>query len=403
VANLIMIIKFGANLNSFSPGVTQNSESKLITIINLENSFSPPEVWRAGSFARLRWYETPRVRATTNNTTTQRWQDLAVGKVVKVGTTNYVKVADDQWLAMENPLCNDPVLLYPGSSKSFSYTGAAQSYTFYQNCQYRVELWGASGAQNYTDTRGKAGYVSGKIVLTDTHDIYLFIGQNNNRTSWDCSDTPSVQSSVFNGTTSGSCASGGGASDLRFFQLRPNENELLWYSDTGLNSRLIVASGSGGAIYNVKAGDGGGLIGYIPSNSTTAPANQTSMFFGIGTGHTTKGGGGWYGGANGEARNSGGGSSYISGHTGCVAIAEGSTTNPRAVRKAGCTTGTTDNECSIHYSGITFTDTVMIDGAGYAWTNVKGALQAMPNPAGGYYASGVGHTGNGAARITRLN
>ena len=44
----------------------------------------------------------------------------------------------------------------------------------------------------------------------------------------------------------------------------------------------------------------------------------------------------------------------------------------------------------------------MIDGAGYKWTNTKQGLQQMPNPNGGYYASGVGHSGNGAARITYL-
>ena len=44
----------------------------------------------------------------------------------------------------------------------------------------------------------------------------------------------------------------------------------------------------------------------------------------------------------------------------------------------------------------------MIDGAGYSWTNTKGSLQAMPNPSGGNYASGVGHSGNGYARITYL-
>ena len=94
-----------------------------------------------------------------------------------------------------------------------------------------------------------------------------------------------------------------------------------------------------------------------------------------------------------------GGSSYISGHTGCVGVTSLSDTTP----KSGCTTGTTNNACSLSPTGLSFTDTVMIDGAGYSWTNVKGSLQQMPNPAGGYYASGVGHTGNGYARITRLN
>lgn len=63
-------------------------------------------------------------------------------------------------------------------------------------------------------------------------------------------------------------------------------------------------------------------------------------------------------------------------------------------------TGTSDNLYDINYCGKVFTDTVMIDGAGYSWTNTKGALEQMPNPNGGYYVSGVGHSGNGYARIT---
>lgn len=81
----------------------------------------------------------------------------------------------------------------------------------------------------------------------------------------------------------------------------------------------------------------------------------------------------------------GGGSSFISGHNGCDAIVE----------KTGAHTGQAK-----HYSGRVFTDTVMIDGAGYGWTNVKGGVQLMPNISGGNYANGVGHTGNGYAKIT---
>lgn len=56
------------------------------------------------------------------------------------------------------------------------------------------------------------------------------------------------------------------------------------------------------------------------------------------------------------------GSSYISGHTGCVAI----TSQVDQTPKSGCTTGTTDNSCSIHYSSKIFTNTLMIDGAVYS-------------------------------------
>ena len=115
------------------------------------------------------------------------------------------------------------------------------------------------------------------------------------------------------------------------------------------------------------------------------------------------GGSGFYGGGVASAQSTyygsgGGGSSYISGHTGCVAITSSTNQSP----KSGCSQGTTDNECSIRYSGLKFTNTKMIDGLGCSWTNVVGAQEQIPNPEGGYYDVGVGHTGNGYARITYL-
>ena len=62
--------------------------------------------------------------------------------------------------------------------------------------------------------------------------------------------------------------------------------------------------------------------------------------------------------------------------------------------------GTTDIECSKHYSGYVFSDTVMIDGAGYSWTTTKGSQVQMPKPDGTLYPLGQGHTGNGYAKIT---
>ena len=50
---------------------------------------------------------------------------------------------------------------------------------------------------------------------------------------------------------------------------------------------------------------------------------------------------------------------------------------------------------------ITFTNTLMIDGAGYKWTSSSaGSLEQMPNPQGGYYGLRGGHSGHGFARIT---
>lgn len=86
-----------------------------------------------------------------------------------------------------------------------------------------------------------------------------------------------------------------------------------------------------------------------------------------------------------------GGSSYISGHNGCNAIKESSTA------ASIVHTGQPN-----HYSGLVFTNTIMIDGAGYKWTTAKGAQTAMPKPAGGNYSLGSGHTGNGYAIISKL-
>ena len=76
-----------------------------------------------------------------------------------------------------------------------------------------------------------------------------------------------------------------------------------------------------------------------------------------------------------------GGSSFISGHTGSISYQNRNT--------SGCTesgyrpetyVGTTNNSCSlVTYNNRTyqFTDTVMIDGDGYSWTNVRGSRQCQ--------------------------
>lgn len=103
------------------------------------------------------------------------------------------------------------------------------------------------------------------------------------------------------------------------------------------------------------------------------------------------GGSGYYGGEtnNVSGKSAGaGGSSYISGHDGCDSIAEESTI------KNIIHTGQ-----SIHYSGVKFKDTIMIDGAGYEWTTEKGIYTKMEDPLGNYVD---GKAGNGYARITLL-
>ena len=188
----------------------------------------------------------------------------------------------------------------------------------------------------------------------------------------------------------------------------------------------MVAAGGGGGFISIqeggnasKGGAGGGLNGYDANNLSpfasaygyAMGATQTAGgicnpnynlthcrpgTFGSGgniidngAAHSG-GGGGYYGGAqSGHVDAAAGGSSFISGHNGCNAISS-SSTESNIVH-----TGHAN-----HYSGYKFTSTKMIDGNGYKWTNTKGSLEQMPNPSGGYYASGKGHSGNGYARIT---
>ena len=140
------------------------------------------------------------------------------------------------------------------------------------------------------------------------------------------------------------------------------------------------SSGSGGS---QTAGGSG-----YKSNYYGTSGSGTFGSGGYGNSHAGGGGGGYYGGGGG-ARDStydgsgGGGSSFISGHIGCDAIDSN-----------GVHTGQ-----SVHYSGYKFTNTIMIDGAGYNWTTVKGSYVGQIQPDG---TTTTGHSGNGYARITLI-
>ena len=112
------------------------------------------------------------------------------------------------------------------------------------------------------------------------------------------------------------------------------------------------------------------------------------------TGSACAGGGGGYWGGGASDFGSIGGSCYISGHPGCIAIASASSTSPS-------TSGSENSiERSTHYSGKVFRNTKMIDGTGHVWTTDIGGLELMPNPSGGSYGSGAGHSGNGCCIIS---
>ncbi len=286
--------------------------------------------------------------------------------------------------------------------QTFSYTFTGEERVFVTECsgKYKIELWGAGGStrSSNSDNAGKGSYTAGTINLAKDIALHIYVGEKSDYTSGNCySSNPNA---AYNGQTSGTCTSGGGATDIRLVGGN-------WNNPKSLRSRIMVAAGGGGAAYETgTGGSGGGLNGYTatgPSGGTAGNGGtQVSSSFGVGGIATSSGGGGYYGGAGGSASNGGGGSSYISGHTGCIAIASNQTTSPRKdINGNTCSTGTTDVVCSHHYSNYVFTNTVMVDGKGYSWSSVIGSKTNMPSPTGS--GNIEGNTGNGYAKITFIS
>jgi hypothetical protein len=102
----------------------------------------------------------------------------------------------------------------------------------------------------------------------------------------------------------------------------------------------------------------------------------------------------------------GGGSSFLSGMPGCVAINPAATNAPRTQDTQGDTSALNYNDAVFGNSltwndgdEIIFDNPSMVDGQGYEWnTGAKGsAVVNMPNRSGGTM---TGNTGPGYARIT---
>lgn len=266
--------------------------------------------------------------------------------------------------------------------------------------KYKIELWGASGGGSQTYAGGKGAYVSGEIHLTEGEKLYIYTGISGQVTS---------QAVAYNGggKPNGSAYYGGGATDVRTIGNA-------WNNVESLRSRIMVAAGGSGASTHdtstwwANGADAGGLTSYLGTGGTSATtyagtiATQTSGgignktspggtgSFGLGgNGYTTNGnaggGSGWYGGAG--SSHAGGlnssGSSYISGHSGCIGVNQDGTAASNANS----------------YTGKTFTNTKMVDGKGYEWTTKVGTT-LKGNPTFDLRDTEIGHSGDGYARIT---
>ncbi len=304
------------------------------------------------------------------------------------------------------------------------YTASSNYYEWIvpKSASYTIELWGAAGDINgpsvYPETVGKGGYTKGTIYLEKGTPLYFYVGFE----GW-----------TFNGGGAGE-STGGGATDVRL-------TKGTWSDFNSLKSRIMVAAGGGGGVYKNPSwstsnyegnspGDAGGLVGYDANynppygngNSLAgygysgygatqtaggAPGKQgadtitTTMTgqFGRGGyllinngGRSSGGGSGYYGGGHGTHPGgswpgAGGGSSFISGHKGCNAISASSTA-----------TNIVHTNQPNHYSGYVFTNTVMIDGRGYEWTDSKQGYVGIPDATSSNLMAG--NPSNGWARVT---
>lgn len=348
-------------------------------------------------------------RSTKSITSTSKNAITCTIRVEKISRTDY---AEDMCKYVE------------GTVWTFNYTGAEQEFTVPCDGEYKIELWGAQGNSpvSLRAVGGNGAYTSGNIKLNVEERLFFYVGQHKNAAISSSYNSGSTGGSRYEGgITEPSGQGGGGATDVR---LTSGE----WSNFNSLKSRIMIAAGGGGAnnyIYSSVGGAGGGISGYSGINNhypnyptNTVPTGGTQTSGGIatdngngGAGHIAFGGtfgiggsggtnwgsggaGGYYGGGGGGATggsvdSGAGGSSFISGHNGCDAITESSTE-----------TNIIHTGQPNHYSGLVFTDTVMVDGAGYKWTNVKGMHTGMPTHDG--TGTMTGNSGNGYAKLTYL-
>lgn len=245
---------------------------------------------------------------------------------------------------------------------------------------YSFECWGTSG---YGGTTG--AYTYGEIYIDKPTKFFLHIGHSG--------IAPSAYPAYGGGGPGQS--GGGGATDIRLAEGNYDNFD-------SLKSRIMVAGSGGGVDWGDQKGIGGTINGSASANfgmggtQTSGGAGSVKGGFGFGGGNGTRifgggspldgnggGGSGYFGGGN--SRNSvggggGGGSSYISGHPGCISITENSTLQEIFFK---------ETDQSFHYLGYIFKNTKMIDGN-----------SEMPSPTGGFHPRG--HSGNGFVRITLL-
>lgn len=308
-------------------------------------------------------------------------------KTLHCKMNNEIKKAAPVFVRMNNKIYDAGA----NAVMDFAYTGTAQAISLPRG-QYIIECWGAQGGyRSSSDYGGKGGYSVGTLTLTQSTDLYIYVGGAGNSSTTRLSNNSSIYEGGFNGGGHRyDYKGGGGATDVRI-------------GKDSLYARIIVAGGGGSdGATNKKGMYGGGLEGgsttescgsggyggtqtgntwLTTTRSTNASYDTASCYAGFGfggngnyasSGYGGAGGGGWYGGSGSypdgsgdDDRGGGGGSGYV--YTA---------------------------ETAVNYPDGNYVN------SSYYLTNAQtiAGNQSFKSPDG---ANETGHTGNGFCRITR--
>ena len=308
-------------------------------------------------------------------------------KTLHCKMNNEIKKAAPVFMKMNNKIYDAGA----NAVMDFAYTGTVQAISLPRG-QYIIECWGAQGGyRSSSDYGGKGGYSVGTLTLTQSTDLYIYVGGAGNSSTTRLSNNSSIYEGGFNGGGHRyDYKGGGGATDVRI-------------GKDSLYARVIVAGGGGSdGATNKKGMYGGGLEGgsttescgsggyggtqtgntwLTTTRSTNASYDTASCYAGFGfggngnyasSGYGGAGGGGWYGGSGSypdgsgdDDRGGGGGSGYV--YTA---------------------------ETAVNYPDGNYVN------SSYYLTNAQtiAGNQSFKSPDG---TNETGHTGNGFCRITR--
>ena len=356
----------------------------------------------------------------TTSTGVRKWTQASVAPAANLAGNVYVEL--NPTVAWANN--------YFYKAYAFSYRAAQQTFTAQANTTYKIECWGAQGADHYhaatsyraagTHYGGRGGYVKGYISFTSSRTLYLYTGD---QAGYNGGGVITAAESTWG-------ANGGGSTDVRLSAATSSG----WSGTASFRSRIIVAAGGGGANNRWSdaggaagtwwgegdGGYGGGLNGgngqsinhdkgsYFNCYGASQIAGGTIIGYGdyaadpdnvsyygqfgyaqAGSLHIqSAGGGGWYGGAGKYHSGGSGGSSFMTGYTGCNGMnsSTGAHTNSAYSIIGGYTYAFTG------FSGCYHTDSMVL----------AAGNQTIPTPAGSLTGSGTekGHTGTGYIIIT---